>query len=363
MPTRNSNITLNLTDDDEPAVQQRHTNGSDTAPAGDSDDDHSDEAIEITNDDGSVTVYGTPEPTGKTTTENVPGSPLAAEIRAFEEEIDHPEAFSDIERQAVAIHRHRPDLSHGDISDRLEIARTTVSKACRKARLAALSDSEEIHAAFHRRTDAQQAIITASVRTPDRLPGALADLTGYSRTRVSTAQNNFGPLIRHLTEVGLPDDAQTTLDQPPQDDLASADEAAEALADSAPDATDESDETVSYVCPTCGETFDSVNARNGHTAVHTQESDTDDAIAPHEPADEDEHTHEVDTDGTTAPAEQTPLVAREDLTTIRQTVERLHEAAATEQELCDSLVSQASTAARQATCNVILARIDAVLTE
>jgi hypothetical protein len=99
MSQRDTNISLNLTGDGDPAVHRQDAPDASTAT------NETDETeTGVTNPDGSVTVYGTPsDDAGDTTTENVPQSPLAGEIASFEQEMDHPGDWTDAERRAVGM--------------------------------------------------------------------------------------------------------------------------------------------------------------------------------------------------------------------------------------------------------------------
>jgi hypothetical protein len=169
--TTRHHIALNMTGDGTPAVQQQGTD-----PSSETTDDTDETDPRVTNPDGSVTVYGTPDDAGDTTTENVPQSPLAGEIAAFEQAMDHPADWTDAERRAVGIQRLHPELSDTDISQRLDLSKTVVGKARRKVELATLDSQEAIHTAFHELTPSQQTVFAASVRNPDRPTTDLAEL-------------------------------------------------------------------------------------------------------------------------------------------------------------------------------------------
>jgi DNA-directed RNA polymerase specialized sigma24 family protein len=339
MPTRNTNIALNLADDDEPAVQHQTDDSHETATDDPQTETPHTEMSDHTNPDGSVTVYATPDPDGDTTSENVPTSPLAAESSAFVNEIDHPDDFSATDRKIIALQRLHPDYSHAEISERLDIADSTVSRVCRKASLATLSEPDAIHAAFHDRTPTQQAVIAALVDDADRPPGEIATHADCSTSTVGNIRRDFAPLTRKLRTVGLP--AAYTADSTDADETA---------ADTA------------FVCDTCGETFETVHARNGHTAVHST-----DASSAHTADTGDAPPTEQAPDDPTPPDPATPTrdgdTERADIAALRATVQQLHDAAVTEQSLCDSPASTASAAARQATCEVILTQIDAISPE
>jgi hypothetical protein len=361
MPTRNTNITLNLADDDEPAVQAQSDGGDTTTPDDRDTDESNATSSGVRNNDGSITVYGTSPPAGEERTENVPTSPLAAEISAFEAEIDHPDDFSATERRVVALQRLHPDLTNSEISDRLNTSDSTVSRACRKATLATLSDRAEIHAVFDQRTETQQAIISAQLAAPDRSEQALADMVGCSKGTVSTICNVYAPLRRKLDDVGLPADAPTVVDQQLSDETTTPTDHEESLPGSV---TETEGEKAPFSCPECDETFDSQNARNGHLAVHSLDERTT-TTQDGETGDGREHQEQVSDDDRPVPtvSDREHHNHHQDLTTIRQTVERLYDAAATEQSLCGTPASNASSAARQAICEVILTQIDAILTD
>jgi hypothetical protein len=276
MAQRDSNIALNLTGDGDPAVHRQ--DAPDASIETDADTTATDTGV--TNPDGSVTVYGTPsDDAGDTTTENVPQSPLAGEIATFEHEVDHPEDWTDAERRAVGIQRLHPELSDSEISDRLDISTTVVGQARQKVELATLDGQEAIHTVFHELTPTQQTVLAASIRDPDRSTTALADLADCAPGSAGSIRRRFKPLLRQLTDVGLPEDIDPPIETATDETATTA-----SVNDSDRDSetvTAQNDETATeqeaaerFTCATCGASFDSADARNGHTAVHTTEDDT-----------------------------------------------------------------------------------------
>jgi hypothetical protein len=276
MAQQDTNIALNLTGDGTPAVHRQN------APDASTDNNETATDPPVTNPDGSVTVYGTPpDDAGDTTTENVPQSPLAGEIAAFEQEMEHPEDWTDAERRAVGMQRLHPELSDSEISDRLDISTTVVGQARQKVALATLDGCEAVHAAFHDRTATQQTVLAACVRDPDRTTTDLAELADCAPGSAGSIRRRFKPLLRQLSDVGLPEEID-----PPTDETATtanvSDSEREGETRTAQD--DETDAAQaaaeSFTCEICGATFGSKHARNGHKAVHTNEdedaSETDD---------------------------------------------------------------------------------------
>lgn len=197
MADRESNIALNLADDDEPTVQAQEND----------EQNHTDQAASegVENSDGSVTEYATPPaPDGDESAQNVPESPFAAEIAQFRDEIAHPEDFSDAQLKAVGISRLHPDLSNGEISERMDHSSTTVGKALRKADMATLSGQEEIHEAFQNRTDTQQGIIATAVSAPDKSDREVAEIVGCGKSTAKPVRRKFMPLVRKLRDTGFP---------------------------------------------------------------------------------------------------------------------------------------------------------------
>jgi hypothetical protein len=338
MVQRDTNITLNMTGDGDSAVQRQRTPDEST---------ESDGEPGVTNPDGSITVYGTPpDDTGETTTENVPQSPLAGEIAAFEQEMDHPEDWTDAERRAVGVHRLHPDLTDREISDRLDISKTVVGKARRKVDLAALDGTAEIHTALQALTPTQQTVIAASVREPDRTRADVAALADCRPGTTGSIRRRFKPLVRQLRDVGLPDDTAALLD-------ANESTATDTSTEQADETTTDHDPAEeSFVCKTCGATFDSKDARNGHTAVHTREDDTE------------ESTSETDTgQQTETDTAHTASAAREADETqpstddIKRFVTGLRERATADHQHSDSSALDHS-AVRRITCDAVLAYIE-----
>jgi hypothetical protein len=298
----------------------------------------------VTNPDGSVTVYGTPDADGETTTENVPQSPLAGEIAAFEQETDHPEDWTDAERRAVGLHRLHPDLNDREISDRLDISKTVVGKARRKVTLAALDGIAEIHTALQALTPTQQTVIAASVRDPDRTRADLAAIADCRPGTTGSIRRRFKPLVRQLRDVGLPDDTAALLDESEPTDTATeqADETA----------TDHDPAEETFVCETCGATFDSKHARNGHTAVHQRENDDEETTSETDTA---QHTETAP--GHTASAARESDKTRPSTDDIKRFVTGLRERATADHQHSDSSALDHS-AVRRITCDAVLAYIE-----
>lgn len=349
MPTRKSNITLNLTDDDEPAVQQQL--GEETA--------------QEDADTADLPEYVTPpNPPGEMSSENVPESPIAAAMHRFTQQIEQPDEFTTTELEAIAVSRLHPDLSRTEVADRLDISPSTVGNANRRARLAELSEPDEIHATFRERTERQQTIIEAFVADPDCSDAQLSTLADCSTSGVETTKHVFAPLIRKLREVGFPDEYEPTV--------------ADELAPIHPEtSTTDTTDTEPFACEVCGKTFDTANARNGHKAVHSNDDtgavSVDDSattstveIEPTEFENVWTETESTEPDDDAAPdaettAPENEMVPRSELKHLRQFVDGLRDAAATEHSLTDDRVGHRSTAARQAVCETVLAKIDAVL--
>jgi transposase-like protein len=238
MTKRATNIALNLTDDDEPAVAHQ-------------------------NPDGSITEYATPkDPDGSATAENVP-SPLAAAISAFTEGIDHPEDFTDTDLQVIGVGRLNPSLTHSALSDRLDVSVSTISRARRRATHAELSDREEIQTAFRERTDRQQATIAALVTDPECSRELLSEVGDCQRNAAAGIQRTFRPLVRHLREVGLP--AEYDLPGPlrahteqssPSDDSITISERLDEIQPAVRAAVDEDDATITETLDTVGTLID-----------------------------------------------------------------------------------------------------------
>lgn len=362
MPTRDSNISLNLTDDDEPAVQQQLGEETEQEDA----------------DTAELPEYVTPPNLpGDVSADNVPESPLAAAMNRFAQQIERPDEFTTTEREAIAVTRLHPDLSRSEVADRLDISSSSVGNAIRRADLAELSEPDEIHAAFRERTDRQQTIIEALVADPDCSPDHLGTLADCSSSGAESTKHTFAPLIHHLREVGFPNDYDLTV--------------SDASAPTSPKTADtETTSSETFACDVCGKTFVTAQGRNGHTAVHSNEdtkeepgddssptSTTDiestetedgDASLSEDLADDiaDLFATTTDNENNTAPTDEpttheTEMVPRSDLQHLRQFVDGLRDAAATERSLTDDRVGQQSTAARQAVCEAVLTKIDKVL--
>jgi hypothetical protein len=317
-----------MTGDGDSAVQRQRTPDEST---------ESDGEPGVTNPDGSITVYGTPpDADGETTTENVPQSPLAGEIAAFEQERDHPEDWTDAERRAVGVHRLHPDLNDREISDRLDISKTVVGKARRKVTLAALDGTAEIHTALQALTPTQQTVIAASVHDPDRTRADLAALADCSLGTTGSIRRRFKPLVRQLRDVGLPDDTAALLNETDSTDTAT-DRTIET-------ATDHEPAEEPFTCETCGATFDSVHARNGHTAVHQREDD------------DEEITSETVTDHTASAARESDKT-RPTTDDIKRFVTGLREWASTDHQHSD-LSGLDHSAVRRITCDAVLSYIE-----
>jgi hypothetical protein len=87
MSKRDSNIVLNTTDDDEPAVQRR----ADAEESTDDKPSHDKSIDGVANPDGSMTVSATSkESSGTSTTENMPQNLLEPESQQFRAETEHP---------------------------------------------------------------------------------------------------------------------------------------------------------------------------------------------------------------------------------------------------------------------------------
>jgi transposase-like protein len=338
MAQRDTNIALNMTGDGTAAVQRQGTdNPTDSAD---------DTEPGVTNPDGSITVYGTPpDDTGETTTENVPQSPLAGEIAAFEQEMDHPEDWTDAERRAVGLHRRHPDLTDREISDRLDLSKTVVGKARRKVELATLDGTAEIHTALQALTPTQQTVIAARVRDPARTRADLAALADCRPGTTGSIRRRFKPLVRQLRDVGLPDETAALLDESEPTDTS----------------TEQADETAHepaeepFTCETCGATFDSVHARNGHTAVHQREDDEAETIS------ETDTGHKTETvSGHAASAASEADGTRPSTDDIKRFVAGLRERASdiSPQRHSDSQHGTDGSAVRQVTCDAILTYID-----
>jgi hypothetical protein len=198
MADRDSNIALNLTGDDEPAVQQQEEQEHNDSPQTNGE--------EVENPDGSVTEYATaPVPDGSESTENVPESPFAAEIARFRDEINHPEDFSDSQFKTVGVSRLHPDLTHSQIAGRIDYSPTTVGRALQKADMATLSGQEEIHDAFQSRKDTQQSVIAAAVSAPDKSDREISEMVTCGEATTKATRRLCMPLIRKLRDIGLPD--------------------------------------------------------------------------------------------------------------------------------------------------------------
>jgi DNA-directed RNA polymerase specialized sigma24 family protein len=351
MAQRDTNIALNMTDDGTPAVHQQ---GTDVSTATTDDTDETDPRV--TNPDGSVTVYGTPpDDAGDTTTENVPQSPLAGEIAAFEQAMDHPEDWTEAERRAVGMQRLHPALSDSEISDRLDISTTVVGQARQKVELATLDGREAIHTAWQDRTPTQQTVLAASVHDPDRSTTDLAKLADCARGTVGSIRRRFKPLLRQLSDVGLPEESD-----PPTE--AATDETATTVTTASGSDSDRDSEAVpaqddktdaaqaaegAFTCATCGATFDSHHARNGHTAVHTSEEDDASETDDETPTNESDNTSAAD--GT-----------RPSIDDIKRFVTGLRERASDDhpQRHSEAQNGANGSAVQQVTCDAILTYID-----
>jgi hypothetical protein len=341
MAQRDTNISLNMTGDGTAAVQRQGTDhptdsADDTEPG-------------VTNPDGSITVYGTPDADGETTTENVPQSPLAGEIAAFEQETDHPEDWTDAERRAVGLHRRHPDLNDREISDRLDISTTVVGKARRKVELAALDGTAEIHTALQALTPTQQTVIAASVRDPNRTRADMAALADCSPGTTGSIRRRFRPLVRQLRDVGLPGDTAALLDANESTATVTSTEQADETA------TDHDPAEESFVCETCGATFDSKDARNGHTAVHTREDDTEESTNE---TDTGQHTETAP--GHTASAARESDETRPSTDDIKRFVTGLRERATADhpQRQSEPPDGVDGSAVRRVTCDAVLTYIE-----
>jgi hypothetical protein len=206
MAKRDSNIVLNTTDNGEPAVQRR-TDAEESIDNEPTDDESTDEPTDgVTNPDGSTIVSATPkEPSGTSTTENIPQNLLEPEIQQFKAETDHPEDWTDLELKAVGLRQRHPDLSTSEISDRLGISKSVVRRGERKVSFAELSDKNEIYAAFRDCTTTQQAVIAASVASSEYTNSEISDMAACTQNTVRSTRRRFRPLMRTLNTVGLPD--------------------------------------------------------------------------------------------------------------------------------------------------------------
>lgn len=269
-------------------------------------------------------------------------------MNRFTQQIEQHDEFPTTELEAIAVTRLQPDLSRAEVADRLDISSSLVGNAIRRAELAELSEPDEIHAAFRERTDRQQTIIEALVADPDCSSDHLETLADCSSSGAESTKHTFAPTSPETT----------------------------------------SSET--FACDVCGKTFDTADGRNGHTAVHSNEdteaepgddssptSTTDiestetedgDASLSVDLADDiaDLFATTTDNENDTAPTDEpttheTEMVSRSDLQHLRQFVDGLRDAAATERSLTDDRVGQQSTAARQAVCEAVLTKIDKVL--
>jgi hypothetical protein len=349
MAQRDSNIALNLTGDGDPAVHRQ--DAPDASIESDADTTATDTGI--TNPDGSVTVYGTPsDDAGDTTTENVPQSPLAGEIATFEHEADHPEDWTDAERRAVGMQRLHPELSDTDISQRLDLSKTVVGKARRKVELAALDSQADIHTAFHELTPSQQTVLAASVRDPDRSTTDIAELADCARGTVGSVRRRFKPLLRQLSDVGLPEGfdppTEMTSDETAPTASMSDNERERETATAQDDETDAAQAAeASFTCETCGASFGSQHARNGHTAVHTTEDDN--------ASESDDEPSTTETETTRKADEKRPMIDD-----IKRFVTGLRERATADQPQHHREAQNGAngSAVQQVTCDAILTYID-----
>jgi hypothetical protein len=321
MAKRDSNIVLNTIDDGEPAVQRR----ADAEESTDNEPSHDEPTDGVTNPDGSVTEYVTPkEPPGKATAENVPENPLNPEIQQFKNEVEHPEDWTDSELKAIAQQRRTPELSPDEISDRVNLSTAVVKRGQRKVRHAELSATNDIRAAFQKRTPIQQLTIAAHLTgAPEYSTGELAELADCKPGSIRTARRRFQPLIRRLDEASLP---ERLVPQPIRDDLGESDEE---------------------------QSTDEMNTDNASESSKTEK--TGDATdTPCETESEQETTDSAPHTETT-PEPTSATVTIED---VREFVTVLQEAATKEHSLSESPTAQQGTAARLATCEAILNYID-----
>lgn len=318
MAKRNSNIAYNAIDNDKPTVQRQDDKSSiDNEPT---------DGVE--NPDGSTTVSATPkEPSGRSTTENMPTNLLNPEIQQFKAETNHPEDWTDSELLAVAQQRRAEDLSTEEISDRVNVSEAVVRRGLRKKRYANLKTTDEIRDEFLECTATQRLVIAANLAgAPDYARSDLAEMAGCKQGSVGSTRRRFRPLIRRLDQVGLPN---RLVPEPILDDLPKRDDSDHSTDATATDDASKSSETE--------ETGDDTDTGNQNEIEPEREATK---IAP---------TNKTELAAT---ASQSPV---ED---VRQFVTVLREAATKEHSLTESPTAQQGTAARQATCEAILDYID-----